>query len=194
MLWKVVSVIPDGPFNGFEINSVSSPMRQSPRRWRERQTIMMVFISYPPFLGCLHLIGDSMPVHVLSARTVTHRKGHVCRAALEAAAYQTREVFDAIYADSHVLLLRNLRVDGGGTNNKLLMQFQSDMINVPVVKPKVMETIAMGAAFCGRIGCRSLEERRADSRFVECGRYASTSHYGKGANQKLKNWTDGQRP
>jgi glycerol kinase len=78
--------------------------------------------------------------------TATHRKGHVCRAALEAAAYQTREVFDAIYADSHVLL-KNLRVDGGGTNNKLLMQFQSDVINVPVVKPKVMETTSMGAAF-----------------------------------------------
>jgi glycerol kinase len=78
--------------------------------------------------------------------TATHRKGHVCRAALEAAAYQTREVFDAIYADSHVLL-KNLRVDGGGTNNKLLMQFQSDIINVPVVKPKVMETTSMGAAF-----------------------------------------------
>lgn len=78
--------------------------------------------------------------------TASHHKGHVCRAALEAAAYQAREVFDAIYKDSNVLL-KNLKVDGGGTNNKLLMQFQADIINVPVVKPRVMETTAMGAAF-----------------------------------------------
>jgi glycerol kinase len=94
--------------------------------------------------------------------TATHRKGHVCRAALEAAAYQTREVFDAIYADSHVLL-KNLRVDGGGTNNKLLMQFQSDIINVPVVKPKVMETTAMGAAFAAGLAVgvwKSVEQIR----------------------------------
>ena len=78
--------------------------------------------------------------------TATHRKGHVCRAALEAAAYQAREVFDAIYADSKVVL-KSLKVDGGGTHNKFLMQFQSDIINVPVVKPVVMETTSMGAAF-----------------------------------------------
>jgi glycerol kinase len=79
--------------------------------------------------------------------TASHHKGHICRAALEAAAYQAREVFDAIYKDSKVLL-KNLKVDGGGTNNKLLMQFQADIINVPVVQPKIMETTAMGAAFC----------------------------------------------
>jgi glycerol kinase len=78
--------------------------------------------------------------------TATHHKGHICRAALEAAAYQTREVFEAIYADSNVKL-KALKVDGGGTANKLLMQFQSDIINVDVVKPAVMETTAIGAAF-----------------------------------------------
>jgi glycerol kinase len=78
--------------------------------------------------------------------TATHHKGHICRAALEAAAYQAREVFDAIVADSGVNL-SSLCVDGGGTNNKLLMQFQADIINVPVVKPAVMETTAIGAAF-----------------------------------------------
>lgn len=78
--------------------------------------------------------------------TATHDKGHICRAALEAACYQCREVFDAIYADSNVTL-KALKVDGGGTNNQLMMQFQSDMINVPVIKPTVMETTAMGAAF-----------------------------------------------
>lgn len=78
--------------------------------------------------------------------TASHNKGHICRAALEAACYQCKEVFDAIFADSQVSL-KSLRVDGGGTNNKLMMQFQADMINVPVIKPKIMETTSMGAAF-----------------------------------------------
>jgi glycerol kinase len=78
--------------------------------------------------------------------TSSHHKGHICRAALEAAAYQAREVFDAIVQDSGVTL-STLNVDGGGTNNELLMQFQADIIPVPVVKPMVMETTAMGAAF-----------------------------------------------
>lgn len=78
--------------------------------------------------------------------TATHHRGHVCRAALEATAYQAKEVFDAIYADSKVQL-KALKVDGGGTASQLLMQFQADMIGVPVVKPVVQETTAMGATF-----------------------------------------------
>ncbi|KAL3914903.1 MAG: hypothetical protein SGARI_008309 [Bacillariaceae sp.] len=78
--------------------------------------------------------------------TAAHHKGHIVRAALEAAAYQAREVFDAIYVDFKVLL-KVLKVDGGGTNNKLLMQFQADMIQAPVVIPKVQETTSLGAAF-----------------------------------------------
>jgi len=78
--------------------------------------------------------------------TASHHKGHICRAALEASAYQTREVFDAIYADSDVELLQ-LKVDGGATANSLLMQFQADMINVEVIRPVVMETTSIGAAF-----------------------------------------------
>lgn len=78
--------------------------------------------------------------------TAAHHKGHVCRAALEAAAYQTKEVFDAIAQDSQCIL-QSLKVDGGGTNNRFLMQFQADIIAVPVVKPRIMETTALGAAF-----------------------------------------------
>mmetsp|Transcript_1050 Transcript_1050/g.2258 ORF Transcript_1050/g.2258 Transcript_1050/m.2258 type:complete len:623 (+) Transcript_1050:113-1981(+) len=78
--------------------------------------------------------------------TAAHHKGHIIRAALEAAAYQAREVFEAIEADSGVRLTA-LKVDGGGSHNKLLMQFQADMIGAPVVIPEVQETTAMGAAF-----------------------------------------------
>lgn len=73
-------------------------------------------------------------------------KGHVARAALESIAYQTREVLDAVNADSGVPLTE-LKVDGGATVNNLLMQFQADMINVPVIRPVVSETTALGAAY-----------------------------------------------
>ncbi len=73
-------------------------------------------------------------------------KGHIARAALEATAYQTCEVFDAMEADSGVKLTA-LKVDGGMVFNELLMQFQSDILQVPVVRPKVAETTALGAAY-----------------------------------------------
>jgi glycerol kinase len=73
-------------------------------------------------------------------------KGHICRAALEATAYQTREVLDAMEQDSGVQLTA-LKVDGGMVHNALLMQFQADILGVPVVRPVVPETTALGAAY-----------------------------------------------
>ncbi len=73
-------------------------------------------------------------------------KGHLARAALEATAYQTREVLDAMEKDSGVTL-KALKVDGGMVHNNLLMQFQADLLGVPVVRPKVAETTALGAAY-----------------------------------------------
>ncbi len=78
--------------------------------------------------------------------TALHHKGHICRAALEATAYQTKDVFDAIIKDSNITL-STLNVDGGGTYNKLLMQFQADILNVKVIRPKIMETTSIGVAF-----------------------------------------------
>jgi glycerol kinase len=73
-------------------------------------------------------------------------KGHLARAVLEATAFQTREVLDAMNADSGVDLTE-LKVDGGMVANELLMQFQADILDVPVVRPKVAETTALGAAY-----------------------------------------------
>jgi glycerol kinase len=73
-------------------------------------------------------------------------KGHIARAALEATAFQTREVLDAVNADAGVDL-KELKVDGGMIANNLLMQFQADIIGVPVVRPVVAETTALGAAY-----------------------------------------------
>ena len=83
---------------------------------------------------------------VIAGLTRFANKGHIARAALEATAYQTREVLDAMVRDSGVAI-SELRVDGGMVVNELLMQFQSDILDAPVVRPKVIETTALGAAY-----------------------------------------------
>ncbi len=87
---------------------------------------------------------DARGVVVGMTRYVT--KGHFARAALEATAFQTREVLDAMEQDSGVTL-KALKVDGGMVVNDLLMQFQSDILGVPVMRPRVAETTALGAAY-----------------------------------------------
>ncbi|GAA4702581.1 glycerol kinase GlpK [Kocuria gwangalliensis] len=74
------------------------------------------------------------------------RKEHIARAVLEATAYQSREVVEAMNKDSGQDLVE-LRVDGGMTANELLMQFQADQLDVPVIRPKITETTALGAAY-----------------------------------------------
>jgi glycerol kinase len=73
-------------------------------------------------------------------------KGHLARAVLEATAWQTREVVDAMNADSG-LTLKNLKVDGGMTADNLLMQVIADVLDVPVVRPLAAETVSLGAAY-----------------------------------------------
>ena len=73
-------------------------------------------------------------------------RAHFARAALEGIAYQVADVLDAMEADSG-LKLAQMRVDGGAAANNLLMQFQADVIGVPVLRPKVLETTALGAAY-----------------------------------------------
>ncbi len=80
-------------------------------------------------------------------------KGHIARAALEATAFQTREVMEAMIADAadQGVELTELKVDGGMTANETLMQFQADILGVPVVRPQVAETTALGAAYAAGI-------------------------------------------
>ncbi|MFF0658825.1 glycerol kinase GlpK [Micromonospora tulbaghiae] len=83
---------------------------------------------------------------VIAGLTGYITKGHLARAVLEASAFQTREVVDAMNADSDVAL-RRLRVDGGMTGNELLMQFLADVLDVPVVRSRITETTCLGAAY-----------------------------------------------
>jgi glycerol kinase len=93
-------------------------------------------------------------------------KGHIARAALEATAYQTREVLEAMNRDSGVPL-RSLKVDGGMVQNELLMQFQADVLNVPVTRSSLTETTALGAAYAAGLAVgfwTDLEELRLNWR------------------------------
>ncbi len=83
---------------------------------------------------------------IVAGLTRYANKGHIARAALEAAAFQTREVLAAMVADSGVAISQ-LKVDGGMAANDLLMQFQADLIDAPVVRPRHLETTSLGAAY-----------------------------------------------
>ena len=100
----------------------------------------------PAFSGLLapHWRPDARGI--IAGLTRYSTKGHIARAALEATAYQTREVVEAMNADSEVELT-TLRVDGGMTVNDLLMQFQADILGVPVTRPVITETTSLGAAY-----------------------------------------------
>jgi glycerol kinase len=90
--------------------------------------------------------------------------GHIARAALEATAYQTLDVMRAMEQDSGIGI-RTLRVDGGMVANELLMQFQADVLNVPVVRPATLETTALGAAYAAGLAVgywRGLDDLRAN--------------------------------
>jgi len=91
-------------------------------------------------------------------------KGHLARAVLEATAFQTKEVLDAMKTDSGVQL-KTLKVDGGMVSNEILMQFQSDILGVPVIRPTVSETTALGAAYAAGLAVgfwKNLDELRAN--------------------------------
>jgi glycerol kinase len=100
----------------------------------------------PAFSGLFAPYWKSNARGVVAGLTRYVNAGHIARAALEATAYQSREVVEAMDADSGVKL-ESLKVDGGMVGNDLLMQFQADLLGVPVIRPKVPETTSLGAAY-----------------------------------------------
>jgi glycerol kinase len=101
---------------------------------------------------------------VIAGLTRYATRAHLARAALESTAYQVRDVVEAMQEDSGIALA-SLKTDGGMVANELLMQFQSDILNVPVVRPKVSETTALGAAYAAGLAVgywRHLDDLRAN--------------------------------
>jgi glycerol kinase len=100
----------------------------------------------PAFVGLGAPYWDPYARGTIIGLTRGSTKAHIARASLEAIAFQSAEVLTAMQRDSGVIL-RELRVDGGASHNNLMMQFQADILGVPVVRPKVTETTALGAAY-----------------------------------------------
>jgi glycerol kinase len=118
----------------------------------------------PAFSGLFAPYWKSDARGVIAGLTRYVNRGHFARAALEATAFQTREVLDAMNADSGVPLTA-LKVDGGMVYNDLLMQFQADVLGVPVVRPKVAETTALGSAYAAGLAVgfwQNTDEMRAN--------------------------------
>jgi glycerol kinase len=100
----------------------------------------------PAFTGLGAPYWDANARGAILGLTRGSSRAHIARAALESIAYQSADVLDAMQKDSG-RTLTELRVDGGATANDLLMQFQADLLGVPVVRPKILETTALGAAY-----------------------------------------------
>jgi len=100
----------------------------------------------PAFSGLFAPYWRSDARGIMVGLTQYVRRGHIARAVLESTAYQTLEVLEAMVKDA-ITNLTSLKVDGGMVNNDLLMQFQADILNVPVVRPSINETTALGAAY-----------------------------------------------
>ncbi len=132
---------------------------------------------------------------VIVGLTAYARAGHLARAVLEATAWQTREVLDAACAVARIPL-GELKVDGGMTANDLLMQFQADVLGIPVVRPRVTETTALGAAFAAGLAVgfwsgeaelreRWAQERRWEPRMPESVRAAGYGQWRKAVERSL---------
>ena len=118
----------------------------------------------PAFSGLFAPYWRSDARGVIAGLTRYVNAGHLARAVLEATAWQTKEVVDAMNADSGVALT-SLKVDGGMVYNDLLMQFQADVLGVPVIRPTVAETTALGAAYAAGLAVgfwREVEDLRAN--------------------------------
>ncbi|MGL4629933.1 MAG: glycerol kinase GlpK [Leadbetterella sp.] len=100
----------------------------------------------PAFSGLYAPYWENSARGIIAGLTRYVNKGHIARAVLEATAFQTLDVLEAMEKDAGINL-SSLRVDGGMVVNELLMQFQADMVKVPVIRPKMIETTALGAAY-----------------------------------------------
>ena len=151
----------------------------------------------PAFAGLFAPYWDGTARGTIVGLTEYVTKNHIARASLEATAWQTREVLDAMEKDSGVKL-KELKVDGGMVYNDTLMQFQADVLGVPVVRPKVAETTSLGAAYAAGLAVgywKSLDDLRQNwgkdkdwSPKMDKGKVESEYSLWKKAVQKSRGW------
>jgi glycerol kinase len=117
----------------------------------------------PAFAGLGAPYWDQYARGIIAGITRGTNAAHVARAALEGIAFQVADVLEVMKQDSGIPM-NGLRVDGGASANNLLMQFQADILQVPVVRPKVIETTALGAAFLAGLAVGFWKDRAEVSR------------------------------
>jgi glycerol kinase len=153
----------------------------------------------PAFSGLYAPYWESSARGVIAGLTRFVNKGHIARAALEATAYQTLDVLQAMEKDAGIEL-KSLKVDGGMVVNEMLMQFQTDMIKVPVIRPTMIETTALGAAYAAGLAVgfwEGIEDLKAnwgkDKEWTPKMDEEQRSKYSNGwkkAVEKARNWVD----
>jgi glycerol kinase len=153
----------------------------------------------PAFAGLGAPHWDPYARGTISGITRGTKAGHIARAALESIAYQSADLLECMQADSKTRI-RELRVDGGATANDTLMQFQADILGVPVVRPAVRETTALGAAYLAGLAVglwKKMEEidggAPAERRFLpnmSRERVEGLQRGWKRALERAKNWVE----
>ncbi|RMH53782.1 MAG: glycerol kinase [Deinococcus-Thermus bacterium] len=152
--------------DGLGIIQSSSEVEALARRVESTEGVYFV----PAFVGLGAPYWDAYARGTIIGLTRGSTAAHLARAALEAIAYQSREVLEAMEADAG-LQLSELRVDGGASANELLMQFQADLLAAPVVRPKVIETTVLGAAYLAAVGAGLLSKAEISRRWAAGGRF-----------------------
>ena len=153
----------------------------------------------PAFAGLFAPYWRSDARGVIAGLTGFSNRNHICRAVLESTAFQAHDIFKAIEADSGIKMTA-LKVDGGLTNSKPLMKFQSDILGIPVIRPQVIETTALGAAYAAGISVGVFndldelaghwkEERRWEPAMDEETRASKVGFWNKAVSRTL-NWTE----
>ena len=143
----------------------------------------------PAFTGLGAPYWDAGARGVVTGLTRGTNAGHVARAALESIAFQSAEVLDAMQKDAGVAL-RELRVDGGAAANDLLMQFQADLLGVPVVRPKILETTSLGAAYLAGLGVGLWRDERAVAALWQAGRRFLPRMKRREAAERMTQWRE----
>ena len=143
----------------------------------------------PAFVGLGAPYWDPNARGAIVGLTRGSSRAHIARAALESIAFQSAEVLEAMQKDSGERL-SEVRVDGGAAANDLLMQFQADLLGVPVVRPKVLETTALGAAYLAGLTVNLWKSREEIAAHWKLERRFEPRMQRAEAQEKMARWRD----
>jgi glycerol kinase len=157
----------------------------------------------PAFSGLFAPYWRSDARGVIAGLTGYVTRAHLCRAILEATAFQVNDIFEAMEMDSGIKM-RTLKVDGGLTNSTPLMEFQSNLLAIPVIRPKIVETTALGAAYAAGLSVGVFqdftqlqkqwqEERRWEPKMDDANRQRKIRLWRKAVSRTL-GWKSGDTP